>query len=52
MAAAMLAAALAQAAIGLFGLTADLRGGVLATGFAGIWLLSAALFRSAARQAN
>jgi hypothetical protein len=52
MAAAMLAAALGQAAIGLFGLTADLRGGMLATGFAGIWLLSAALFRSAARQTN
>ena len=45
---AMLAAGAAQAAIGLFGMSADLRGGILATGFAGIWLLSAGLFRSAA----
>lgn len=46
---AMLAAATAQAAVGLFGTSADLQGGMLATGFAAIWLLSAALFRTAAR---
>lgn len=46
---AMGVAAIAQAAIGLFGMSADLRGGILATGFAGIWMLSAALFRAAAR---
>ena len=46
---AMGVAAIAQAAIGLFGMSADLRGGILATGFAGIWMSSAALFRAAAR---
>ena len=50
MALAMLAAAAAQAALGLFGMTADLRGGILSTVFAGIWLLSAALLGNAARQ--
>jgi hypothetical protein len=49
MALAMLVAAIAQAAIGLFGMATDLRGGILATGFAVIWLLSAGLFRTAAR---
>jgi hypothetical protein len=49
MALATLVAAVAQAGIGLFGMTADLRGGILATGFAIIWLLSAGLFRTAAR---
>jgi len=46
---AMATCAVAQAFIGLFGLSADLRGGILATGFAAIWLVSAALFRNAAR---
>jgi hypothetical protein len=39
-----------QAALGLYGLTADPLGGVFSTGFAGIWLLGAALFAMAARQ--
>jgi len=48
MARAMAVAAIAQAALGAFGLTADARGGVLSMAFAGLWLLSAALFRNAA----
>jgi len=47
---AMLAAAAAQAALGLFGMTSDLRGGIFSTVFAGIWLLAAALFHNAARK--
>jgi len=46
----MLAAAAAQAALGLFGMTSDLRGGIFSTVFAGIWLLAAALFHNAARK--
>jgi hypothetical protein len=49
MARAMVAAAIAQAVVGAFGLSADVRGGVLSVGFAGLWLLAAALFRNAAR---
>ena len=49
MALAMLVAAAAQAAIGVGGMTTDVRGGILSTLFAGLWLLSAALFRNAAR---
>lgn len=44
---AMAVAALAQACVGLGGLSADLRGGMLSTAFAALWLLSAALFRRA-----
>jgi hypothetical protein len=50
MALAMFVAALAQACVGLGGLSADPRGAVLSTAFAGLWLLSAALFRKAARE--
>jgi hypothetical protein len=50
MAFAMLVAAAGQACVGLGGLSADPRGAVLSTGFAGLWLLSAALFRKAARE--
>jgi hypothetical protein len=50
MALAMAAAACAQAALGLGGLATDLRGGILGTGFAGLGLISAALFRCAARE--
>jgi hypothetical protein len=50
MARAMAVAAVAQACLGLTGLAADLRGGILSTAFAGLWLLSAMLFRKAARQ--
>jgi hypothetical protein len=50
MALAMLVAAVGQACAGLGGLSADPRGAVLSTGFAGLWLLSAALFRKAARE--
>jgi hypothetical protein len=50
MALAMAAAACAQAALGLGGLVTDLRGGILGTGFAGLWLISAALFRTAAQE--
>ena len=49
MALAMLVTAVAQTAVGAFGLTADLLGGVLSMGFAGLWLVAAALFRAAAR---
>lgn len=49
MAFAMLTAAATQAAIGIGGMASDLRGGILSTLFAGLWLLSAALFRNAAR---
>ena len=51
MALAMLAAALTQFVAGLAGLSTDMRGGMLAALFAGLWLLSAALFRKAAADA-
>jgi hypothetical protein len=51
MARAMLAAAAAQVTIGAIGLSADTRGGVLAMGFGASWLLAAALFGKAAREA-
>ena len=51
MALAMAAAALAQAIAGGIGLTIDPLGGVLSTAFATLWLISAALFRNAARDA-
>jgi hypothetical protein len=47
---AMLAAAIAHACVGAVGLFSDVRGGILSTAFAGLWLLSAALFRKAARE--
>ena len=50
MIAAMLAAALAQGGLGVFGAFTDLRGGIFASMFAGLWLLAAALFWSAARE--
>ena len=46
---AMVVAALAQAGLGLGGISADFLGGVISTGYAGLWLLSAALFRGAAQ---
>jgi hypothetical protein len=49
MALAMIAAAIAQLCVAAGGLTADLRGGILSMVFAGLWLLSAALFWNAAR---
>jgi len=42
-------AGLAQAAIAIGGIPADLRGGVLSAGLACLWLLSAALFHNAGR---
>lgn len=50
MARAMIAAAIAQAAVGAFGLSTDMRGGVLSVAFAGLWLLAAALLWKAARE--
>ncbi|HEX8365127.1 MAG TPA: hypothetical protein VF603_07575 [Allosphingosinicella sp.] len=50
MALASLLAAVAQAGLGLGGLSADPRGGVLSTGFALLWLLAAALFYNAAKR--
>ena len=47
---AMLAAAIAQAAIGVGGYSLDPRGAVFSTGLAGLWLLAAGLFALAARQ--
>ena len=49
MALAMLAAAVAHLLVSLFGLSSDLRGGILSAACAGLWLLSAALFRRAAK---
>ena len=51
MALAMLASAVAQIAIGVGGMASDVRGGILSTLFAGLWLLSAAMFRNAAGEA-
>lgn len=48
---AMSAAAIAQASLGITGAFADLRGGILSTMFAGLWLLAALLFRQSARPA-
>lgn len=50
MARAMLAAAIAHVAVGLAGLPTDPLGGVVSAAFAGPWLLSAWLFRNAARE--
>lgn len=50
MALAMAAAAVAQGGLGIVGAFTDLRGGIFATVFAGLWLLAAALFRQAARE--
>ncbi len=50
MARTMALAAVAQAAVSAFGLSTDFRGGVLSMGFTGLWLLSAALFQSSARE--
>ena len=47
---AMALAGLAQAAIAIGGIPADLRGGVLSAGLAGLWLVSAALFHNARRE--
>jgi hypothetical protein len=49
MALAMAAAAVVQAGVALGGLAADPRGAAVSTAFAGLWLVSAALFRKAAR---
>jgi hypothetical protein len=49
MAAAMLAAGVAHAAAAVGGMPTDMRGGTISLVFAGLWLLSAALFRKAAR---
>lgn len=49
MAAAMTVAAGAQAALGVFGMLTDLRGGILASMFAALWLLAAWQFRRGAR---
>lgn len=52
MAGAMIAAAVAQAAVGLGGLATDPRGGVLSTAMAGLWLIAAWLFWKARRKAE
>ena len=49
MASATAAAALAQAAVSAYGLSADTAGGLVSLAFAGLWLLAAFLFRAAAR---
>ena len=49
MALAMVTAAIAQGALSIGGMPADLRGGILSLCFAAIWLLSAGLLRKAAR---
>jgi hypothetical protein len=50
MARVMILAAMAQAAAGAFGLTADTRGALFSMAFAGLWLVSALMFRVAGRQ--
>lgn len=45
---AMVVTAIAQTVAGAVGLSSDERGAVLSMGFAGLWLLAAALFRNAA----
>jgi hypothetical protein len=47
MARAMVVAATAQAAVGLGGISMDLRDGVFSAGFAILWLIAATLFRAA-----
>ena len=49
MARVMLACAAASAAVTAYGFTVDVRGAAFSLGFVAIWLLSAALFRIAAR---
>ena len=46
----MATAGVAQAGIAIGGMPADLRGGVLSAGLAGLWVLAAALFHNAARE--
>jgi len=50
LAAAMALAAAAQAGASIFGLAADMRGGIFSLAFTGLWLLSAGFFRMASRQ--
>ena len=50
MARAMAVAAIAQIALGAVGATIDPHGAVFSVGFAGLWLLSAALFWTSARE--
>jgi hypothetical protein len=50
MALAMTAAAIAHGAVAIAGMVSDPRGGILSLAFAAPWLLSAALFRKAARE--
>ena len=50
MALVMALAAGVQALVGALGMAADLRGGIFSTAFAGLWILSAVLFRKAARE--
>lgn len=50
MALAMSLAAGVQALVGALGMASDLRGGIFATAFAGLWILSALLFREAGRK--
>lgn len=52
MARAMLVAGVAQIAVGAFGLSTDLRGGIFSMTFAGLWLLSAALFHKVSQDAE
>ena len=52
MAGMMVVTALAQAAVSVFGLSTDLRGGVLSLAFAGLWLLAAGMFWMASRQGS
>ncbi|WP_158703044.1 hypothetical protein [Allosphingosinicella vermicomposti] len=48
----MTVAAMVQAALGLAGMSADPRGGIFSTGFAFLWLLSAALLRASGSEAE
>jgi hypothetical protein len=47
---AMIVAAVAHGCVAVVGMFTDLRGGLVSLAFAGLWLLSAASFRKAARQ--
>jgi hypothetical protein len=46
----MAIAAAAHGGVSVFGMVSDVRGGVVSLVFAGLWLLSAALFQKAARE--
>ena len=47
---AMVVAGVTQAVFAGIGMSTDVRGGILSMGFAGLWLIAAALFHNAAQE--